>query len=936
MRIIILTIAFLFLVFTAQAQVLKSAGVWYFLDVDSMTARPAVLPNGTELAYVVGTKTVYYWNRNTSTWAAYGSTFNRDSIYFDSSIVGSGTASDPWGVDSTLFATIQAVGDSIMAEKQTLSFASPLLGISDGNNVDLSPLLSGYVTGSGTNNRVPKWSALTNITDSNIQDDGTAVSILSGKPVIFGSQTVAGLPTGVDGYWLDVSNYKWPARYNSTAGAWIYPLQSSLTGGLGTAGRVLYTDANGRATDSGNLTYTGTRFRTGGSIRFGDSNSATDTASIEKVDDSGNSRIVRINNPGRSGGWSSGFVFRGGFNGVLSTANTFRIFTNSSTLAGSVWVGNVTEGSAAQGNAITNLGVLNKITSTTAYDTGLNLHPMGSPNNFTNYELSQGKQFGIFIGGEGNNNNFRTMSNTITYGIFIGMQVQGSGYGTSIVLSGKNDASGNTEIMRLQGKDGNICLGCTNAQYKLYTTSTDAYGLPRGTVAQRPTIITSTTPLRFNTDSTALEYGESVGTWRQIATRAYARSLVSGLGTGSVTSVSLSLPSVFSVSGSPVTASGTLSATFTGGTSDLFLRGDGRWMKSLYFNSSDSITFNASAGALIRADGEDSGFNSRFEVFDYGYLNNTLAIDTDDDARYHFDRSRGTVATPTALLKNDRIGGIYFRAHNSSSYRKAGYIGAVVDSIYSGSAPISKLLFGVDETNFPEVSANWRFIVKDDRNISAISHVIGADIGIGFGSDITALETTTINARLHVKGTGTTTGKTMLLEDSGGADIFTVTDNKLIQAHGYGTSATTAATLGLTESGYVAGFATDGKIYGREQKRDTTIYVDDADYDFSAALTTAQISRRYNRVIFWMTTTGGAGSDSEITLHTPDANLMQVEYLIHSVDEAGGFANVIRFGSNNAVDSTNGLVSSYFPAAGDGIHIRAGLRSAAYKYRYSN
>ena len=61
---------------------------------------------------------------------------------------------------------------------------------------------------------------------------------------------------------------------------------------------------------------------------------------------------------------------------------------------------------------------------------------------------------------------------------------------------------------------------------------------------------------------------------------------------------------------------------------------------------------------------------------------------------------------------------------------------------------------------------------------------------------------------------------------------------------------------------------------------------------------------------------------------------MQVEYLIHSVDEAGGFSNKIVFGSNNAVDSTNGLVTNYYPAAGQGVHVRAGLRSAVYKYRY--
>ena len=120
----------------------------------------------------------------------------------------------------------------------------------------------------------------------------------------------------------------------------------------------------------------------------------------------------------------------------------------------------------------------------------------------------------------------------------------------------------------------------------------------------------------------------------------------------------------------------------------------------------------------------------------------------------------------------------------------------------------------------------------------------------------------------------------------------------------------------------------------REIKRDTTIYVVDADYDFSAAITTAQIASRYNRVVFLMTTTAAAGSDSELTLHTPDINLMQCEYLVRSTDEAGGFSNVIRFGTNNAVDSTNGLASSYFPAAGQGVGIRAGLRSGVYKYFY--
>jgi hypothetical protein len=156
----------------------------------------------------------------------------------------------------------------------------------------------------------------------------------------------------------------------------------------------------------------------------------------------------------------------------------------------------------------------------------------------------------------------------------------------------------------------------------------------------------------------------------------------------------------------------------------------------------------------------------------------------------------------------------------------------------------------------------------------------------------------------------------------------------ILQLSQYGAGNKEASDLSKTQSKYIAGFATDGTVLDLEIKRDTTIYIDDADYDFSAAITTAQIASRFNRVIFWMTTTAAAGTDSELTLHTPDVNLMQVEYLIHSVDEAGGFDNRILFGTNNAVSSTNTLASSYYPAAGQGVGIRTGLRSGVYKYRY--
>jgi len=95
-------------------------------------------------------------------------------------------------IDSLVYSTIKGLNDSIQAEKQTLSFASPLLGISDGNNVDLSPLLTGYITGSGTANYVPKWSAITNLTNSNLFDNNTYAGVIS-RPWKFGEYITAAL-----------------------------------------------------------------------------------------------------------------------------------------------------------------------------------------------------------------------------------------------------------------------------------------------------------------------------------------------------------------------------------------------------------------------------------------------------------------------------------------------------------------------------------------------------------------------------------------------------------------------------------------------------------------------------------------------------------------------------------------------------------------------
>lgn len=78
--------------------------------------------------------------------------------------------------------------------------------------------------------------------------------------------------------------------------------------------------------------------------------------------------------------------------------------------------------------------------------------------------------------------------------------------------------------------------------------------VPVGTNAQQPTATAGA--LRFDTTATRMTWSDGTA-WYNV-----------GKGDGSVTSVALSLPSIFTVSGSPITSSGTLSATLASQTAN--------------------------------------------------------------------------------------------------------------------------------------------------------------------------------------------------------------------------------------------------------------------------------------------------------------------------------------------------------------------------------
>lgn len=137
-----------------------------------------------------------------------------------------------------------------------------------------------------------------------------------------------------------------------------------------------------------------------------------------------------------------------------------------------------------------------------------------------------------------------------------------------------------------------------NASTLLNVSSTGALQLPSGIQSARPVSATAGA-MRWNTTVPQLEYYNGTA-WVT--------------NTGTVTSVGLSLPSIFTVSGSPVTASGTLSATlatqvsnsiFAGPPSGIATSPTFRTISLVQNDLSDVVITSATSGQALVYNGTD-------------------------------------------------------------------------------------------------------------------------------------------------------------------------------------------------------------------------------------------------------------------------------------------------------------------------------------------
>jgi hypothetical protein len=205
-------------------------------------------------------------------------TYASDTLYlytsdgtFTTEIISSGGGVQ-YSDSLTVFVTPSQLSDSLAAQPQgTVTSVATGIGLTGGPitstgtiSADTATVLAsktwvntrGFPTGVGTVNAIPVWSTTTALGDSPLTVSGTDVTATGTGAFRLPNGTTAQQPTPAAGM----------TRYNTTNGAleyygaaaWEVPVKSATATGLGTAGQILFPDANGRATGDAGLFYNNT------------------------------------------------------------------------------------------------------------------------------------------------------------------------------------------------------------------------------------------------------------------------------------------------------------------------------------------------------------------------------------------------------------------------------------------------------------------------------------------------------------------------------------------------------------------------------------------------------------------------------------------------------------------------------------------------------
>lgn len=108
-----------------------------------------------------------------------------------------------------------------------------------------------------------------------------------------------------------------------------------------------------------------------------------------------------------------------------------------------------------------------------------------------------------------------------------------------------------------------------------------------------------------------------------------------------------------------------------------------------------------------------------------------------------------------------------------------------------------------------------------------------------------------------------------------------------------------------------------------ELKRDTLIYLNNADYNLGTALTSPQVAARHGKIVINSYLSAAASSDNQLTMPVPGANYENCEIQYYAYDESGDTDDAtITFGTNLGVLGNGSYTSSYDLVAGQMVTIR--------------
>jgi hypothetical protein len=262
----------------------------------------------------------------------------------------------------------------------------------------------------------------------------------------------------------------------------------------------------------------------------------------------------------------------------------------------------------------------------------------------------------------------------------------------SNATNGMNFWTNNTPNRMFISNSGNVGIGLTVPASKFHVAGQIRTGIPAGGLGGAGAVTGSL--LFYNSATTGTVNIQSGST-----TTGYTLTLPTSVAAANNSSLISTTGGVLSWA-----APGAAGAGLPTGTTGQTLRHDGaNWISnSFLYNSGTNIGIGTTAPAELL---ELSSIDSDIDAETYSTI---------ESSSFHVKRARGTVATPTAVLSGDYMGGVGFKGYSGSFLD-----GAVIEGVVDGTPSATSMPGRIEFMTTPVGSVNpaTRMTIKNDGKV---------------------------------------------------------------------------------------------------------------------------------------------------------------------------------------------------------------------------